>query len=278
MSITDPPKILGVGDNVVDRYLDLSQMFPGGNPVNVAVVARRVGAWSGYIGVIGTDSAGSLLRESLVAESVDLRRIRQVDGPNAFAEVTIDDGERVFVRSDKGVSRFTLNADDFRYAQEFDLVHTGEFGGLEKQVPQLAKGSLVSFDIGHQRSEAYLDELLPFLELAFFSASGYDDDASRALLRRAVSGGARLALATRGSDAAMLFDGRGWWRQPVRRVAKVLDTLGSGDSFVAAFLTGHLRGDPHEVALDAAASTAAQTCRHYGAFGYGRALAGVSAT
>ena len=37
-------KVLGIGDNVVDKYLNLGLMFPGGNALNVAVFAHRYGA------------------------------------------------------------------------------------------------------------------------------------------------------------------------------------------------------------------------------------------
>ena len=34
-------KVLGLGDNVVDRYVNKGIMFPGGNAVNFAVYARE---------------------------------------------------------------------------------------------------------------------------------------------------------------------------------------------------------------------------------------------
>ena len=69
------PHLLAVGDNVVDCYPDLGVMFPGGNAVNVAVHARRAGASSAYLGAVGTDPAGDLVRGSLVAEGVDDRPV-----------------------------------------------------------------------------------------------------------------------------------------------------------------------------------------------------------
>ena len=41
-------KIACVGDNCIDYYDDNGQAFPGGNPVNVAVYAKRLGAESAY--------------------------------------------------------------------------------------------------------------------------------------------------------------------------------------------------------------------------------------
>ena len=66
MSSTRPVRILGVGDNVVDRYRELATMFPGGNPVNVAVAAHHAGAEAGYIGPFGSDRAGQVVLEALI--------------------------------------------------------------------------------------------------------------------------------------------------------------------------------------------------------------------
>lgn len=44
-------RILGLGDNVVDRFLDRGRMYPGGQAMNVAVYASMLGAESGYLGV-----------------------------------------------------------------------------------------------------------------------------------------------------------------------------------------------------------------------------------
>ena len=268
MSRTRPVRILGIGDNVVDRYRELATMFPGGNPVNVAVAARHAGADAGYIGTLGSDRAGLVVLGALTREDIDVSRVRIADGPNAYAEVDVVDGERVFVRSDKGVSVFSLSDDDLAYAATFDLVHAGEFGRLESQIAAVAGVSRVSYDFGHQRDPDYLDALLPQVEVAFFSASELDPQATADLLRYARDHGARIALATRGDRGALLDDGRRLWEQPVIAV-DVIDTLGAGDAFVGRFLVGYLRSEPMGTTLHAAAIAAARTCQSYGAFGHG---------
>lgn len=46
-------KIIGIGDNVIDRYLNLHRIYPGGNAVNVAVHMARQGAQASYLGGAG---------------------------------------------------------------------------------------------------------------------------------------------------------------------------------------------------------------------------------
>ncbi len=74
--------------------------------------------------------------------------------------------------------------------------------------------------------------------------------------------------ATRGAADTLLFDGSRLWRQPAVPT-EIVDTLGAGDAFIARFLAGVVRAEPFESALAAAAISAAETCRAFGAFGYG---------
>jgi sugar/nucleoside kinase (ribokinase family) len=265
-------KTLCAGDNVVDRYRDLGRMFPGGNALNVAVAVARAGVPAAYIGTVGTDRAADVVLSGLRAEGVDTSRVRVVEGPNAYADVALVEGERVFVGSDVGVSRFVLDADDLAWAATFDLIHTGDCSMLEGQVVDLAAAAPLAFDFSTHRDPEYLDPILPHLAIACFSASDLAEDAALDLLARAVAAGPRLALATRGTAPALLFDGRLTWRQPVVE-GSVVDTLGAGDSFIGRFLVGVMRREDPVITLQAAAEAAAVTCGSYGAFGHGSPFA-----
>ena len=45
---------------------------PGGAPANLAVAAARLGASTAFIGKVGTDSFGTLLRNTLIENHVDV--------------------------------------------------------------------------------------------------------------------------------------------------------------------------------------------------------------
>ncbi len=260
-------RLLGVGDNVVDRYRHLGLMFPGGQALNVAVAARRSGAEAGYLGAIGTDAAGRHVLDALRAEAIDIERLRIIPGPNAYAEVEVVNGDRVFVGSSLGVSRFRLTIEDLAYAATFDIAHSSESSGLEFDIPALAGRVPVSFDFATHREPAYLRALLPHLAVACFSASDLDDAEAEAFLRQVVGQGPRLALATRGSADALLVDADRLWRQPAFSV-HVVDTLGAGDAFTGRLLAGVIGGEEPRDALAAAARVAADACRSFGAFGH----------
>lgn len=45
-------KVLGIGDNVCDKYLHLKQMFPGGQALNFSVYAKLLGINSAILGYL----------------------------------------------------------------------------------------------------------------------------------------------------------------------------------------------------------------------------------
>jgi len=264
-------RILGAGDNVVDRYLDVGSMFPGGNALNVAVMAKRCGASTAYLGRVGDDAAGRRVLHALRAEGVDDSMVDVYSGPNAYADVRVVGDDRLFVGSSKEDSAFELSERQLTWISGFDAVHTAYSGSLVDAVPEIARVSRVSFDFGSGFDPLAASRLLPHLYFATVSLghgrAGQAADRALELVRA----GATFALVTLGSAGAVLASAERTWSQRAVPVAAV-DTLGAGDTFIAATLVGLLRGDPVEAALVAASLSAAQACTHYGAFGYGSPL------
>jgi fructoselysine 6-kinase len=260
--------IVGIGDNVVDRYLHLGQMFPGGNALNVAVFARRGGAQAAYIGVLGDDDAGRLVLAALRDEGVDVSRVRVANGPNACADVTLVDGDRRFVGGSLGVSRFEPDAADLAAAQAGDLVHSSVYSGLEDWVRRVRADLPISFDFSDHLDKDYVGSLAPGLAYALFSTSSLSPQASEDFVRQVVASGARLALATRGAAGVIACLGDRCWTQPAHPTT-IVDTLGAGDAFLAGFLVAHLDGATPPEALARGVEIAAQACTYYGAFGHG---------
>lgn len=263
-------RLAGVGDNVVDRYRDLGTMFPGGQALNVAVYAHRFGIPSAYLGALGDDVAGRHVLGAIRAEGVETTRLRVLHGPNAYAEVAVVEGNREFVGGGPGVSKFILEPGDLDYLAGFDIVHCSESSYLEDQVPLLAGVTRLSFDFSVRRDPAYLDPILPHVDIAEFSLADLGDAAAEAWLERIHRLGPRLVLATRGAADAIVHDGRRFWRQP-SVPTELIDSLGAGDAFIARFLAGVLRNEPFEESLASAAQHASVTCRAFGAFGHGTA-------
>ena len=73
-------KILGIGDNVVDKNYTTHVMYPGGNSFNFAVFGKRLGHEAAYAGVIGSDIEAKMVADTLRAEGVDISRCQYKEG------------------------------------------------------------------------------------------------------------------------------------------------------------------------------------------------------
>lgn len=266
-------KLLGVGDNTVDRYIHLNRMFPGGNTVNVAVLAKRYGHEAAYVGWLGNDLHGRLLFNSLKHEGVDVPRVRVIDGPNSYCEVHLVSGERVFGESTSGVSKLIcLEKDDYEYISQFDVAHTSVYSFIEGQIQKLSAASkLLSFDFSDNWSREYLREIIPYVDIAFLSAPGkYRKEASE-LIRWVYERGPELVVITQGDQGSLIYSGTKVHHQAIVKT-QVVDTLGAGDAFAARLLVEYLSGTPLEESMIKASISASETCKYYGAWGHGAPL------
>ncbi|HWS23859.1 MAG TPA: PfkB family carbohydrate kinase [Anaerolineales bacterium] len=265
-------RIIGVGDNTVDTYTHLRIKFPGGNAVNVPVLAQRYGAQGAYLGCVGKDAEGTMILNSLIKEGIDISHCRQLDElPTAFSTVNVVDGDRVFGKSDPGASQsIHLSDEDLEYIAGFDLVHTSVFSFIEGQLPELkAHSRMLSFDLSQRCDEEYLKAVLPYTDIAFLSLSGISDAERDQLMRKMISLGPKLVVMTRGKDGSWVYDGKQLYHQGILPVETV-DSLGAGDAFAARFLVEILHQTVIPKAMELAALSAAENCTQYGAYGYGQ--------
>lgn len=278
-------KILGLGDNVVDRYLNLKVMFPGGNAVNVAAHSAKLGAEAGYLGRIGNDQEGRMLLNALQDLHIDLSHCELVDGGTTKrCDVNVYEGERSFVGVDLGTAwpgAPTLKDDDIAYINSFDLIHSSCNAKMPEQMMKLKDcPGLVSFDFGEKekyRTDEYMDMVCPYTNLALCSCDGMSLEARKALAKRMLEKGIDVVLLTSGSVGPLAYNGTVYVEGKVEYV-KPIDTMGAGDSFLAAFIVSLLKQGwkkshiPSESMLQEAlrqgAHYAAQNCLIEGGFGY----------
>ncbi|EUB99979.1 MULTISPECIES: PfkB family carbohydrate kinase [Rhizobium/Agrobacterium group] len=265
------PSLLGIGDNTVDVYVDKGWMFPGGNSVNVAAMAAKLGVSAGYVGCLSRDQYGSLIYDALKEEGVDLSHCRRAEGANACALIGHDQGDRRFLGSRPGVREdFTLMDDDYLYMRSFDIVHTSIFSGLDDRIETLAENAtMLSYDFSNRWTDTHRDHLADKIDIAFLSLSELALDECEGVLKSWAQAGCRTVVGTRGSEGSLaLHEGRlcSFGVKP----ARVVDTLGAGDGFVAGFLVEWSKSSDLTRALEAGAVNAAAACAVMGGFGHGR--------
>lgn len=266
-------RIVCIGDNVVDCYLDEGVCYPGGDAVNVAVHAKRCGAvHAEYLGVFGSDDAARHIQQALDAEGIPYGHSRRIDAISGHPGVRISEsGDRVFVggprHTAQTIVRMQLTLAELDLLASYDICHTTCFSMLEHELPSIAQKIPISFDFSVNHQIHYIDLVAPHVRHAFFSGAGLDEMAVNAIFDRCRGHGCEHVVITFGERGAALMAGGNIIRQNAAS-SDVVDTMGAGDSFIASFLTAFYTGHGEVEALSMASAYAARMCEQPGAFGY----------
>ena len=292
-------RVLGIGDNVCDKYLHIETIYPGGNALNVAVFGKFLGAEAAYLGTFGDDEVGRHVYSVVRQLGLDISHCRMEKGENGCARVRLADGDRVFLPGNHGgiagEKPPVLTGLDEEYISRFDLIHTSIFSYMEPELPKIRRaGKFVSMDFSDRYDEAYLRQCCPYIDCGEISCGNMPEEEIRRVINQIMEFGCRhMVIATRGSKGALVMaDGRLYEQSPC--LVKAKDTMGAGDSFIACFLVNYLNGIslavdfPGEsgqrgivtgeeyknmlirLSLYRAAVFSSRQCQRDGSFGYGK--------
>ncbi|MBQ9534292.1 MAG: hypothetical protein IJU78_00390 [Clostridia bacterium] len=273
-------KVIGIGTNAADCYLDSGMMYPGGNAPNFAAYAIRLGYPASYLGVFGDDYLADFMRNRFTATGMEMSRCRSGHGTSVWCGVQIKNGECVITGHPDGSVRescpIVLDDDDCEYLRGFSLIHTAAGSDIESQLPRIhALGVPLSYDFSFRLSDEYFRLVCPHIDCGLISCGDRPEAQALELAARMHALGCPLVVATLGDRGAICSADGVIYRQNAAQGA-VRDTLGAGDAFIAAFSTSYYsrRGAVNEAELIresmlAARSFAAEICMTDGAFGMG---------
>lgn len=276
-------RVIGVGDNVVDKYVHKRIMYPGGNALNFSVYAKQLGIEAAYLGVFGDDEAANHIIKTLKNFEIDISHCRQHEGENGYAAVDLVNGDRVFIGGNEGGIQnehpIVLMADDIEYLKKFDIAHSSVYSDMDSELHKMKEaGVLVSYDFSNEYTDEKLSTVCRNVDISLLSCGQLVEEDVEALLIKAHSSGSSLVIGTMGSRGAMVFDGKNFYKQEPHFVNPV-DTLGAGDSFFTAFILHYLKGSKEKLydsqpqliksSLEKGAEFASKTCLVDGAFGHG---------
>lgn len=253
-------KVAVIGDNTVDLYSGVSsEVFVGGNALNVAaqLACRDVDVM--YFGAVGNDAYGGLIREALAGLGIDLRDLRIEQGDTATTNIELTEtNDRVFVSFDYGVTgSYIPTSDELDRASEAEWVHIGMVPHPERVKAELRRRNpalVVSQDLSVTPGVCDLD-------VSFDSAAEAEDP--KIVAAKSLAGGVPFAIVTLGARGAYATDGFNEWWQPSLAV-NVIDTTGAGDSFAAGYIRARLLKADVTASLLSASEFAARTCSHVG--------------
>ncbi|MBR5076235.1 MAG: carbohydrate kinase [Bacteroidales bacterium] len=274
--------IVGIGEILWDMLPSGKAL--GGAPANFAYHAQRLGEEGWAVSAIGDDPLGAEIMD--IVTDKKLRNIIAVtDKPTGTVQVSLDD---------KGVPSYNIMED----VAWDNIPFTPEMEALAARADAVCFGSLVQrmasrdsvlrflratrpealrvFDINlrqHYYSPEVIDESLKLANILkinddeirivadMFGLGDDDTAACRALVERYAL---KLVILTKGADGSEVITAEEAIPQAVGKV-NVVDTVGAGDSFTAAFVVAYLRGDSLSDAQRLANETAAYVCSCKGA-------------
>ncbi|GAA3112195.1 sugar kinase [Streptosporangium carneum] len=253
----------------------------GGAESNLAIGVSRLGRRAAWIGRVGDDEFGELLRSTLSGEGVDVRgMIVDPEAPTGLmvkSRRTVDLVDVRYYRSASAGSRLGPADLDVSLLRSARVLHvTGITLALSASAAEAVRaavaeardaGVTVSMDVNYRRAlwspdeaSKALREIVPAVDVLFATeaegrliAEGEDAPG----LAEALSAlGPRHVLVKRGSRGAVeLSDGVLRHAEPYR--VTELDPVGAGDAFAAGWLAETLEGAPPERRLATACAAGA---------------------
>ena len=265
--------ILCIGELLID-FTPVSGMAhsytanPGGAPANVAVSAARNEVRSGFLGKLGQDDFGHLLKNTMEANRVELLCPELTDkATTTLAFVSLDEhGDRSFTFARKPGADLLLDKEDVEKVDfdKWDIVHAGsvsQSGLPERDAVLLAlskakeKGKLVSFDInfrdkiwGFEECKTEVLKILPMVDLLKLSDEELDFVGGRENIPNVMKEyGIAVVVLTLGGDGSVVYYGDQCETIAPMKV-QVADTTGAGDAYWGGFLSCLLRQGVKSVA------------------------------
>jgi fructokinase len=252
------PVITVVGEALVDLVVgadDTITATPGGAPFNVARACSRLGAPVGLVAAVSTDRFGQGLMAELDADGVHTDRIQRTDLPTTLAVAALDAaGAATYRFYLQGTSAAALTPVPLPTSTR--AVVAGGLGlavepmaiAVERMVRGAGDDGFVLVDLNCRPDAAgdhdrYLGRLQRVLVRADAVKASVEDlryidpeDPPTAVAARLLAGRTRAILLTAGAAATTAVTAAGTRAVPVVDTT-VVDTIGAGDSFTAAFLT-----------------------------------------
>jgi sugar/nucleoside kinase (ribokinase family) len=244
----------GQKEKIVDNYF----LEMGGSCTIFACQAAKLGLKTAVIGKVGDDPFGDLILQRLSGAGVDISRMARDKSLKTGITVVMNTGSDRAMLTYTGtidvIGKEDLPDDIFESTRHLHLGSYFLMNRIRPHYPSIiaavkASGGTVSIDTNWDPAEQWdggLKALLPLVDIlmpnekeAIAIAGTTTVDAAVAALREVVP----ILVVKRGKEGATVHTKGVDHAVPAVKI-KVVDTVGSGDSFDAGFLHGYLNGMP----------------------------------
>ena len=286
--ISKTPRILSCGEVLWDLFNEGARF--GGAPANFACHAAILGGDVSMLSAVGEDERGKDAVKILHGFGINTSLLQRIaDAPTGSVGVSLDAaGKPSFeIHAGSAWDRVPWTAELEACIANVDAIYFGTLGQRSvmsratiRRALSLAKerGILRVLDVNLRRP--FYDEELIRESIALATVLKLSDDelpevaaacgaptsqtAAETLQALRQRCGLDLVVITRGAEGALFVSAQGTIDQPGIPTT-VVDTVGAGDSFTAAFVLGLLCGEPRQDIVRKACETASAVCAHSGA-------------
>lgn len=252
--------------------MNLFEQNPGGAPANVLAALCNLGFKSAFIGKVGDDMHGALLKDTLDKAGIDTEGLVVDDTVfTTLAFVSLKDGERTFSFARKPGADTQLRPEEVKedIVKNTKIFHCGSLSLTDEPARsatfhaiKMAKesGALISYDPNYraplwnsvEEAKVQMRSVIPYADImkisdeetALLTDCSDPKEAAQALLDQ----GVKCVVVTLGKDGALLKTAQ---IEIVEKgkARKVVDTTGAGDSFWGGILSRFAQDgtDPAEI-------------------------------
>lgn len=255
------PRIVVIGESLVDVVHDDTRQttdeHPGGSPMNVAVGTARLGMSTTLMTAFGDDRHGQVIEHHLAANGVDVVNAGAARTSTASARIGVDGAATYSFDISWDISRDMFTSTDAASSTAPAHFHTGSIAtvlapgcdGVLDLLERVRPTSTISFDpncrptVTPDRDEAR-QAVERFVALSDVVKASDEDLAwlypgkeLQDVMNAWLTFGVGLVVVTRGGQGSLAATASAQTSEEAAPVS-VTDTVGAGDSFMAALLAG----------------------------------------
>lgn len=274
--------IVGIGEILWDILPSGKSL--GGAPANFAYHSAYLGAEAWAVSAIGDDSLGYEILDVLKTKKLNTL-LAKSSRPTGVVQVELNDsGVPTYnIMENVAWDNIPFTSEMAELAARTDAVCFGSLvqrmnsrDSVRKFIEATPSSALKVFDINLRQHYYCQDVIKDSLRMAdilkindeeirivadLLSLDGDDEQVCRKLIDNY---SLRLVILTKGEQGSVVVTSDEMFPQPAGKV-QVIDTVGAGDSFTAAFVNAYLQGLPIAQSQKLASDTAAIVCSHKGA-------------